>query len=208
METKANSRKKTTAKKQSKSEWLKEPPPPEYVTHSEETDRDYVSIGFVEKMLDELCEDSDPWEVENFVFEVARHGSFYFANAHVDLIVSYDGKKRKLSGAKSFVVGSADENKDYSGSALSQCISSAASKLGNRFGRALNGRLEPKMAVIKDEVSTKPKIDIINLKKYLNAIQKKDQQTIDFMEKNFNLNDPEAIKKINEANKKAGDGEK
>ncbi len=36
---------------------------------------------------------------------------------------------------------SQDTNQDYSATALSFCIANAAKKLGNRFGRSLNGRL-------------------------------------------------------------------
>lgn len=178
-----------------KTEWLKELPPPEYIAHSEETDRDYIPIGFTEKLLDELCEDDSPWSAEDFIFEITRHDRFYFANSSVVLTVHYDGKTRTVTGAKTFVVAGDDANKDYAGSALSHCINSAATKLGNKFGRSLNGRLDIEKTVIhvEDEISNRPKPDIVALKKYENAIKKKDQKVIDEIESIYNLNTTEAI---------------
>lgn len=187
-----------------KAAWLKEPPPLEYIVHSKESGRDYIPIGFTEIMLDELCEDDEPWSTENFFSEIVRCGDKYVANSSVDLIVNYDGKRRVVTGAKSFIVSSYSENKDYCGASLSHCINSAAQKLGNRFGRSLNGRTDAEHLANQsipetpeDSIDKRPKIDAITLRKYENALRSKNEKIINEIESRFNLNTPEALLIVN-----------
>lgn len=165
----------------SKTEWLKTEPPEEELAVGE-GGRFYIPIGIIEKLLDELT--NGDWGVENFVYTSTRHDTAYLATGSCELIVCYeDWAKRRISGSKTFQISGSIENKDFSGSALSHAISSAATKLGNRFGRALNDRLEVK----KEYISDKKTPDLIALQKMENAIKNDDFKTITELEAQYNF---------------------
>lgn len=98
---------------------------------------EYLPIAVLEGLLDEYT-DCD-WGTENYQFKILRAGNHWMADASITLLV---GGARKMTGAVTFPISSKDTNVDYSSTALSFCIANACKKLGIRFGRGLNGRLE------------------------------------------------------------------
>lgn len=113
---------------------------------------EYIPIGQIEQTLDELFED---WSTGDFKFQVLKAGNFWFADASCILYVG----NRHMQGAVTFQISSKDNNMDFSATALSFCISNAAKRLGIRFGRALNGRIDAGETSIP-VIQTKEAIDI------------------------------------------------
>jgi hypothetical protein len=103
----------------------------------ESNQAEYIPIGQVEQDLDEYT--GGKWGTSDFVFQIIKTGSYWFADASVMLEIP---DRPPMIGAVTFPINSNDANMDYSGTALSFCIANAAKKLGIRFGRALNGRLD------------------------------------------------------------------
>lgn len=140
-----------------KREWLKETPK---VVNKLESGAEYIPIGQIEQELDEYS--GNDWGTYDFKFQMLKNGSYWFADASVILNVG----GRAMVGAVTFPISSRDENMDYSGTALSFCIANAAKKLGIRFGRGLNGRLD------KGETA----VPIKQLKSEFEANEKADQE--------------------------------
>jgi hypothetical protein len=186
-----------------KRDWLNEDPPASYVAVNRGTGREYIPIGFVEEMLDELT--GGNWNIEDFFFEITRHNTAWIANGRGTLVVFYDGICRRVSGAKSFKVGGADENDDYAGSALSFVILSASTKLGKKFGRGLNERLvlpENRTAVpviqptadevpAYNDIKMKRKPDMLIMKKLEQAVREDDTKTIKELYDNYDIQAPD-----------------
>jgi len=125
--------------------WLQEPCEDQYVKYLDANKTiAYLPIGIVEQYLDVF----DSWGTSGFKFVIYKASTHWFASGSVKLKVKYkiqpDGKevKRVMTGAMTLSISSADDNMDYEGTLLSYCISNAAKKLGKRFGRHLNGRLD------------------------------------------------------------------
>lgn len=122
--------------------WLNEPPPTEVISKLKEGDKeiDYIPIGQREKMLDEKFF----WDTRKFRFQIYKAGNHWFASGSVLLIVKEkQGEyKRKLQGAATIVISSKDDNMHYESTILSLATDNASQKLGPRFGRELNGRME------------------------------------------------------------------
>lgn len=102
-----------------------------------ENEAEYIPIGLIEQDLDEFT--SQNWGTSNYKFQMLKNGSYWFADASVSLDIP---GRPSMIGAVTFPISSRDSNMDYSGTALSFCIANAAKKMGIRFGRALNGRLD------------------------------------------------------------------
>ena len=110
---------------------------PPLVKKLESNGAEYIPIGQIETDLDEYTDGN--WGTSNFRFQMLKNGSYWFADASVELLIT---GRPSMVGAVTFPISSRDENMDYSGTALSFCIANAAKKLGIRFGRGLNGRLD------------------------------------------------------------------
>lgn len=98
----------------------------------------YIPIGIIEQNLDEF----DNWGTEDFRFQMMRVDKNWVASGTVWLVVNHGTTTIKRHGSTSFPIGSKLNNDDFEGTALSLAIANAAKKLGKRFGRHLNGRLE------------------------------------------------------------------
>lgn len=123
--------------------WLEEPCEEIYIRYLDpQKTIAYLPIGIIEQYLDNFRS----WGASNFHFTIHKASNHWFASGSVSLEVEYehDGKdiKRSLPGGMTMTIGSTDENTDYEATILSYCISNAAKKLGRRFGRHLNGRLD------------------------------------------------------------------
>lgn len=160
-------------------EWLKEQPPE---TELKKTDEgyDYIPIGVIENLLDYF----DWWNNTDFKYQINKIDRAFVADASILLSVGYmvNNKERILrrNGSVSFVVRG-DDTKDFSSIALSLCIANAAKKLGNRFGRSLNGRSELG-DIIQISKEALPEPDMVVLQKWKNAIKKKNNDLISELE--------------------------
>lgn len=123
--------------------WLDEPCKEEYVKYLDKDNPDeskrgaYIPIGIIEQTLDELEE----WSVFDFKHVIIKAGGHWISDASVQLTIRNGSTVLNRSGAVSFPVSSQDTNMDFAATALSFCIANAAKKLGKKFGRHLNGRL-------------------------------------------------------------------
>lgn len=98
----------------------------------------YLPIGIVENYLDEL----GFWSANNFKFNIYKLSNIWLASGSIELSIDSDQIKRTIVGACTIPISTNDSNMDYEATVLSFCISNAAKKLGKKFGRHLNGRLE------------------------------------------------------------------
>lgn len=124
-------------------EWLSQPCKESDVRYLQPDSKDpdkraaYIPIGIIENTLDEF----DSWDTYNFSGGIVKAGNFWFYDASVLLEVKFKAKVIKRTGAVTFQISSQDSNMDFAATALSFCIANAAKKLGKKFGRHLNGRL-------------------------------------------------------------------
>lgn len=121
-----------TPKTSNKEPFLQQSPP---IVKKLADGAEYIPIGQVEQALDQLDQN---WSTSDFKFQVINVSKFWFADASCILWVN----DKYMQGAVTFQISSKDSNMDFSATALSFCVSNAAKRLGIRFGRALNGRLE------------------------------------------------------------------
>lgn len=115
----------------------------------------YIPIGIIENTLDEF----DSWDTYDFKGLIYKASNYWFYDASVILEVTHSGIKIRKSGAVTFPISSQDTNMDFSATALSYCIANAAKKLGKKFGRHLNGRLnkgETGLPIIKIQKKFEP----------------------------------------------------
>jgi hypothetical protein len=123
-------------------EWLNEDPPKEIIakmTDGNET-VEYIPIGQVEKMLDEKFD----WDTTDSKFQIYKTGTYWFASGSVLLSVCAWSEvyNQVRQGAATIIISSKDDNQHYESTILSLATANAAQKLGKRFGRELNGRME------------------------------------------------------------------
>lgn len=115
----------------------------------------YIPIGLIEQNLDEF----DNWGTTDFSFLLTRVDKNWVASGSVSLNVEFEGKIISRHGAVTFPVQTKSTNDDYESTALSLAIANAAKKLGKRFGRHLNGRLEKGEALPEIDLEAQRKLD-------------------------------------------------
>lgn len=115
----------------------------------------YIPIGIVEQNLDEL----DSWDTEAFSFMMIRADKGWVASGSIKLIVRHGDVTITRHGAATFPIQTKSVNDDYEATALSHAISNAAKKLGKRFGRHLNGRLDIGEALPTIDFEAQRKLD-------------------------------------------------
>lgn len=120
--------------------WLDTECPKSEVKYLDEENKKgaYIPIGLVEQALDEFEE----WGTEDWKFTMQRVDKNWVASGSVMLYIKDGARIITKHGATSFPIGSKLSNDDFEGTALSLAIANAAKKLGKRFGRHLNGRLD------------------------------------------------------------------
>lgn len=128
----------------------------------------YIPIGIIENYLDEIGD----WETENFKFNIYKTSNLYIASGSVELILYYDGTIRTMVGACSLPISIKDDNLDYEATILSFCIANAAKKLGKKFGRHLNGRLDEGETGISIKINKETIDQDIEIKKQYDEIEK------------------------------------
>jgi hypothetical protein len=159
--------------------WLQEHPKPEEVKENEDGSQ-YIPIGIVEQLLDRMTDNN--WETKKF--KIHFNPEYDLISASLELWVPAYGTidhYRALTGAITFKAADYAPNEDFAAIAVSECIKNAAKKLGNRFGRSLNGRTEnftPKPK--KQSVKLKPDSKIKH--EYLQAIANLDETKIAVLE--------------------------
>lgn len=105
----------------------------------------YIPIGIIEMLLDNF---DVGWDTTDFKFNIYKTGHLWMASGSLVLQVQYFSdnfstiSRHSRVGACSMQISSKDDNVDYEGTILSFCLANAAKKLGKRFGRHLNGRLD------------------------------------------------------------------
>ena len=143
---------------------LNEQPKPEHIASNSDGSQ-YIPIGFIEQYLDELTESN--WTTKNFVFYT---GTGDFISASIELVIQTPEINRTLVGGITFHPSEYPNNYDFVGIAISECTKNAAKKLGDKFGRSLNGRTELRQSKTeKEPVKMKP--DAAIMKQYLAALQ-------------------------------------
>jgi hypothetical protein len=110
----------------------------------------YIPVGIVENLLDQLTDTH--WSTENFISNSSTRVSnsnekTSFIGGKIELTVTYGNITRTLTGVCDIKVSDLiaktihdKDNESYQATVLSNCLCNAAKKLGNRFGRSLNGR--------------------------------------------------------------------
>jgi hypothetical protein len=156
-------------------EWLEQHPVPNELASNPDGSQ-YIPIGFVEKLLDDMTDRT--WSTRNFSYIVTGD----FISGHLELVIEVPGFKKSVVGGITFHPSEYPNNIDFVGVCLSECTKNAAKKLGNRFGRALNNRMESKN---KQPEKMKPDSDIMKL--YMAAIQKNDILAIDKLTKIYDI---------------------
>jgi hypothetical protein len=155
--------------------WLQEHPKPEEVKENEDGSQ-YIPIGIVEQLLDRMTDNN--WETKKF--KIHFNPEYDLISASLELWVPAYGTidhYRALTGAITFKAADYAPNEDFAAIAVSECIKNAAKKLGNRFGRSLNGRTEnftPKPK--KQSVKLKPDVTVMN--KYLYYLTEGNEEEI------------------------------
>jgi hypothetical protein len=133
----------------------------------------YIPIGIVETILDEVgtVVPDAYWDTVNFKFSAFKSVNTTFASGSLELRIYFidkidkDGYKSisreyiSRVGAATVPIYSQDEIKDYEGVVLSMALSNAAKKLGKRFGRHLNGRMEIGETAVK--IKTPPEDAVV-----------------------------------------------
>lgn len=105
----------------------------------------YIPVAIVEDLLDHLTDKY--WDSTSFKFKKFEADGKEFVSGSLELTVNYDDRIISRSGAATENVAdlkakNADEkdNTSFEATILSLALCNAAKKLGNRFGRSLNGR--------------------------------------------------------------------
>lgn len=145
--------------------WLNESPDPNDVTDSPEGGK-HIPIEKLKPLLSDL---DLGWGTENFKWTFCTIEDQIYCNASVELIVSYGGIKRRLTGActfntKTYATNEA-QNTHFVAIALANSLKNAALSLGKKYGSELNQgdvyvnvskkparqavKLEPDMAIRK-----------------------------------------------------------
>lgn len=146
----------------------------------------YIPVAIVEGLLDLLTDTH--WSTNNFVFGSSErilkpNEEVGYIGGKVELTVTYGSITRTLTGVCDIKVDdliaktiNEKDNESYQATVLSHCLCNAAKKLGNRFGRSLNGRgvnkVEDKkesISEIEKEISTVTKL-MVEGKTYDNAM--------------------------------------
>ena len=151
---------------------LNEQPKPEHIASNSDGSQ-YIPIGFIEQYLDELTESN--WTTKNFVFYT---GTGDFISASIELVIQTPEINRTLVGGITFHPSEYPNNYDFVGIAISECTKNAAKKLGDKFGRSLNGRTELRQSKAeKERAKIKPDAGI--MKQYMAALQSNNILAID-----------------------------
>lgn len=143
----------------------------------------YIPVGIIEELLDLFTDKC--WDTNCFKFSKYEDNGKGYVSGSVELTVSFDGNMLNRVGAatlsieelKSFNVALGEkENTSFEATILSLALCNAAKKLGNRFGRSLNGRgvgkvqdeTKESLTEIEKEISTVTKL-MVDGKSYENA---------------------------------------
>lgn len=137
--------------------WLSTECPKDEIKYLDEENKigAYIPIGLIEQNLDEF----DNWTTQDFSFMLTRVDKNWVASGSICLTIEHDGKFISRHGAVTFPVQTKSTNDDYESTALSLSIANAAKKLGKRFGRHLNGRLDKGESLPEIDLEAQRKLD-------------------------------------------------
>lgn len=130
-------------KKQNNYDWINTPPTEDEISTNDDGSV-YIPIGIVEKKLYKL---DSHWGTERFVFRLLVANGTLFADASLELIVSYGGKTRRLVGAVTVLVPPETDfsdpyaNLNFSATCKSLAVANSVKPIGLAFGQGLNDRL-------------------------------------------------------------------
>lgn len=175
-------------------EWLQEKPSPEDIRINPDGS-EFLPIYIVESLLDQLTDTN--WNTPHYDFEsnelketIEKNGtkelvSYVLLSGTVHLDFHYGGIQRVIIGCAQKRITDfkaktelEKDNEDFKATMFSLALCNAAKKLGNRFGRSLNGRgvnkVEDKkekesISEIEKEISTVTKL-MVEGKTYDNAM--------------------------------------
>jgi hypothetical protein len=149
----------------------------------------YIPINSLEDLLDELN-----WSTRDFRFMIHKDGyASLIVSGSIELLINHDGKERSFVGAASFPIKSIEPNQHIAATLKSECIKNAATDIGVFFGRHLNDGFVPKETVEKEQPKSKP--DSAIMKKFLKAVEEKDQATITMLSNIYDIKTEDAQKK-------------
>lgn len=178
--------------------WLNEEP--EFIDYNLDGS-EFIPILFLEKQLTEL---DSHWGTENFKFRTFSVLDKIYISSSVELVISYNGKQRRLVGASTFQFKTADGIEEMPStlesaepSSLSESLKNAAKKLGNRFGSQLNDRggdvirnngKKSNRPVRDPKNSVKMDADEKIMEMYNNAVKDNNTAIVIMLETRYNIN--------------------
>lgn len=146
----------------------------------------YIPVYFIECLLDKLTDTN--WSTEKFMYGTSTrvlnpNEEVGYICGKIELTVTYGNITRTITGVCDIKVDDLiaktvhdKDNDSYQATALSYCLCNAAKKLGNRFGRSLNGRGVGKVQEGGNELP-KIKADKSITKQYKDAVESGDMDT-------------------------------
>lgn len=172
-------------------EWIGQQPDPNDVTDSPEGGKQ-IPIDRLKPLLSEL----DPsWGTENFKWNYITLEDGVYCNGSVELVLSYGGIKRRLTGAATFNIETyardSTPNTHFVAIMLANCTKNAALNVGRRFGSEINLIGDTYTSVTKVKRGVKEAVLIIPDKlireKYAKAMVSKDHETIKRLESMYDF---------------------
>lgn len=131
-----------TKKKMDSYQWINTPPAENEIGLKDGAE--FLPIGIVEPKLTKL---DQHWGTENFKFQVFEIYGIVFVSASLELVVTYGGKTRRLSGSATLPIPTdtiffrQEANTYYAPTLKSLSICNACKQIGPAFGQGLNERV-------------------------------------------------------------------
>lgn len=166
--------------------WLDSEPEPSDIEDSPEGGK-HIPINKLHPLLDQL----DPgWGTRNFKMSYKQLMEDIYADASIELTVSYAGLSRVITGAATFKIQDyaegQDNNTHYAAIALANVTKSASKRLGRKFGAFINEKEDvytgpiPKNKTRREAVKIQP--DQTIRQQYAVAVSKGDKEIVEKME--------------------------
>lgn len=150
----------------------------------------YIDIVTIETHLDSL---DLLWGTEDFKFRVITIGDFFYGSASVVVTINLLGQKRRLVGAATrLLAGDISHSEPI---LLSECIKNGVKPMGKIFGKYLNERGEQQESLSGKKKNKRTAVkmppDKTIMQKYLQAVAKGDQDTMEKLTSAYDIKVPE-----------------
>lgn len=171
-------------------DWINTPPTEEELATNEDGSQ-YIPIGIVETKLYKL---DSHWGTERFIFRLLVANGNLFADASLELVVTYGGKTRRLVGAVTLLIPPETDftdpqaNLNFSAVCKSEATKNAAKIVGVAMGQGLNDRLTINTPQQNKPVNGRKKPDPVEMlpdgkiqQEYNFAVESLNQKAIDVL---------------------------